>query len=129
MQTQTAASLHFQRKITEFCNLRIAPLVPNQTLDNIRPYLTHLITCRKRPPKKRNGIDWQTISDSCCLDGEMTDALKRNLQSGLEAIGRWVESEEARSIARAAPAGRQTATLVRKRPANAVKGGRTATVR
>ncbi|WP_176086552.1 hypothetical protein [Martelella sp. HB161492] len=129
MQTQTAASLHFQRKIAEFCNLRIAPLVPKQTLDNIRPYLTHLITCRQRPPKKRNGIDWQSISDGCCLDGEMTDALKRNLQSGLEAIARWVDSEEARSVSRTLPARSPAASFARKPAAAAQKSRSTASAR
>ncbi|PJR12752.1 hypothetical protein [Sinorhizobium meliloti] len=93
MRNQTASSIHFQRKIAEFCNVRLAPLVSKRTLDNNKPYLTSLIIYRKHPPMRMNRIDWRSISDACGLEDELTAALKKNLQPGLEAITRWIDKE------------------------------------
>ncbi|MBB2821649.1 UNVERIFIED_ORG: hypothetical protein GGD51_005143 [Rhizobium esperanzae] len=56
MRNQTASSIHFHRKIAEFCDVRLAPLVSKRTLDNIKPYLTSLIIYRKHPPMRMNGV-------------------------------------------------------------------------
>jgi hypothetical protein len=93
MKNQSASSIHFQRKISEFCDLRIAPLVSQRTLDNIKPYLTSLIIYRKPPPMRMGRIDWQSVSEACGLVDELSAGLKKNLQSGLEAIARWAEKE------------------------------------
>jgi hypothetical protein len=69
MKTQAASSLHFQRKISDFCDVRIAPLVSKRALENIRPYLTSLIIYRKHPPMRTGRIDWQTVSDACASKG------------------------------------------------------------
>lgn len=37
---------------------------------------------------RMNRIDWRTITDACGLEDELTAALKKNLQPGLEAIAR-----------------------------------------
>ena len=91
MKNQTASSLHFQRKISEFCDVRVAPLVSKRALDNIKPYLTSLILYRKHPPMRNERVDWQSISYACGLDGDMTAALKKNMQLALEAITRWID--------------------------------------
>jgi hypothetical protein len=91
MTTQTASSRHFQRKISDFCEVRIAPLVSRRALDNVKPYLASLIIYRKPPPMRTGRFDWQSISAACGLETEMTAELRRNLQAGLEAIIRWVE--------------------------------------
>lgn len=93
MKNQTASSLHFQRKISEFCDVRVAPLVSKRALDNIKPYLASLILYRKHPPMRNERVDWQSISYACGLDGDMTAALKKNLQPALEAITRWIDRE------------------------------------
>ncbi len=93
MKTQSASSLHFQRKISDFCDVRIAPLVSSRTLENIKPYLSSLILYRKHPPTRMGRIDWRSVSDACGLENEMTPALKKGLQSGLEAIIRWIDQE------------------------------------
>ncbi|WP_141679575.1 hypothetical protein [Ensifer adhaerens] len=93
MKTQSASSLHFQRKISDFCDVRIAPLVSRRTLENIKPYLSSLILYRKHPPTRMGRIDWRSVSDACGLEDAMTPALKKGLQPGLEAIIRWIDQE------------------------------------
>lgn len=93
MRTQSTSSLHFQRKICEFCSIRIAPVASRRALENIRPYLTTLITCRKTPPMRNGRIDWQAVAQACSIEDEMTAELKKNLRSGLEAIIRWLDKE------------------------------------
>lgn len=93
MRTQSTWSLHFQRRICEFCSIRIAPVASRRALENIRPYLTSLITCRKTPPMRNGRIDWQAVAQACSIEDEMTTELKKNLRSGLEAIIRWLDKE------------------------------------
>jgi hypothetical protein len=100
MKTQTASSLHFQRKISDFCDVRIASLVPKRALENVRSYLTSLIIYRKHPPMRTGRIDWQSVSDACGLEGELTAALKKNLQCGFEAITRWIDNERSKRLPR-----------------------------
>ena len=47
------SSRHFQRKISEFCEVRIAPMFSKRVLESVRPYLVSLIIYRKRPP-----VEW-----------------------------------------------------------------------
>ncbi|WP_410176692.1 hypothetical protein [Sinorhizobium medicae] len=93
MRKQSTSSLHFQRKISEFCNIRVAPFASNRALENIRPYLTSLIIYRKAPPMRNGRIDWQAVASACGIEDEMTAELKKNLRSGLEAIIRWLDKE------------------------------------
>ncbi len=43
MTKNDLTSRHFQRKISEFCKLRIAPIASRRVLETIRPYLVTLI--------------------------------------------------------------------------------------
>jgi hypothetical protein len=61
MPKQDLSSHHFQRKISEFCEVRKAPIAPKRVLENIRPYLISLIIYRKPPPILNGRIDWTTI--------------------------------------------------------------------
>lgn len=93
MRNQSASSLHFQRKISEFCNVRIAPVATKRALENIRPYLISLIIHRETPPMRNGRIDWQAVADACGIEDEMTAELKKTVRSGLEAILRWLGRE------------------------------------
>lgn len=93
MKNQSASSLHFQRKISEFCNVGIAPVATKRALENIRPYLISLIIHRKTPPMRNGRIDWQAVADACGIEDEMTAELKKTVRSGLEAIVRWLDKE------------------------------------
>ena len=103
MRIQTTSSLHFQRKISEFCDIRIAPHVSESDLDNIKPYLIRLIIYRKYPPMRAGRIAWQAVSDACSLENEMTVVLRKNLQLGLEAIMRWINKDRSKGNDRAEP--------------------------
>lgn len=93
MKTQSASSVHFQRKISDYCNLRIAPLVSRRSLENIKPYLASLIIYRKAPPTRSGRIDWTSLGAACGLDQELTGKLKDQIKPALEAIERWIEHE------------------------------------
>lgn len=93
MRNQSTSSLHFQCKISEFCNIRIAPVVTKRALEKIRSYLTSLVIYRQAPPMRNGRIDWQAIAGACGIEDEMTAELKKNLRPGLDAIIRWLDKE------------------------------------
>lgn len=90
MSGQNLSSRRFQQKILEFCELRIAPIVPLQVLENIRPYLISLIIHRKSPPMSKGRVDWVAFAQTCGVEDELTTELKKQLRVGLDAIMRWV---------------------------------------
>lgn len=81
---------HFQQKISEYCELRIAPVASRRVLENTRPYLASLIIYRKSPPPLNGHIDWKTIGQACGIEAELTAELKKQLRPGLDAISRWL---------------------------------------
>ncbi|MBL0374360.1 hypothetical protein JJB09_20300 [Rhizobium sp. KVB221] len=104
MRNQSASSIQFQRKISTFCDVRIAPLVSPRELNNVRPYLISLIIYRKYPPTRSGRTDWLSIQAACGLETGMSGALRKNLQSGLEAITRWIDNERSSQDVRREPA-------------------------
>ena len=111
MTRNDLSSRHFQRKISEFCELRIAPTASKRALDNIRPYLTSLIIYRKSPPILNGHIDWATIGQACGIEAELTAEFKKQLRPGLDAIIRWLGVAPAAEDARTSkPTGRQNKT-------------------
>lgn len=50
MPKQDLSSRHFQRKISEFCEVRIVPIAPKRVVENVLSYLISLIIYRKPPP-------------------------------------------------------------------------------
>jgi hypothetical protein len=95
MSNQDILSRHFQQKIAQFCEVRIAPIASKRVLENIRPYLISLIIYRKPPPLLNGRIDWTTITEARGIENEMTAELKRHLRPGLEAIIRWLDTPAA----------------------------------
>lgn len=100
MPKQDISSRHFQRKISEFCELRIAPIAPKRVLENIRPYLINLIIYRKPPPILNGSLDWTTIGQACGIEDALTAELKSTLRPGLDAIIRWLKAPRAAEDAR-----------------------------
>ncbi|MGK6315588.1 hypothetical protein [Neorhizobium sp. DT-125] len=90
MPKQDIASSQFQRKISEFCEVRIAPVTSRRVLENIKPYLISLVIYRKSPPLLNGRINWTAIADACGIDDELTVELKKQLRPGLDAIIRWL---------------------------------------
>src|SRR5689334_15821216 len=91
MPKQDLSSRHFQRKISEFCEVRIAPICSKRALENVRPYLISLIIYRKRPPILNGHIDWTAIGEACGIEDEMTAELRKQLRPALDAIMRWLK--------------------------------------
>ncbi|MGK9055263.1 hypothetical protein [Neorhizobium petrolearium] len=90
MPKQDIASRQFQRKIIEFCEVRIAPATSNRVLENIKPYLVCLIIYRKSPPLLNGRINWAAIADACGIEEDLAPELKKQLRPGLDAIIRWL---------------------------------------
>ncbi|TCT30849.1 hypothetical protein EDC90_104421 [Martelella mediterranea] len=90
MPKQEFSSCHFQRKISKFCELRIAPLASRRTLEKIKPYLTSLVTYRKSPPLLNARIDWTAVIDDCGIEDEISADLKKQFRIALDAITRWL---------------------------------------
>jgi integrase len=91
MPKHDLSSRHFQRKISEFCEVRIAPISSKRMLENVRPYLLSLIMYRKRPPIMNGHLDWTAIGEACGIEDEMTAELRKNLRPALDAIIRWLK--------------------------------------
>lgn len=92
MTNPLVTSLHFQRKMADFCDLRIAPVADRRTLENIKSWFDTLITLRRSPPMRKAYIDWAAVVEICGIEGKLSEELRRNLRSGLEAITRWAKS-------------------------------------
>ncbi|MCW5712263.1 hypothetical protein [Shinella sp.] len=116
MNKQSASSLHFQRKISEFCHLRIAPVVSKRAFDNIHPYLVSLIIYRKMPPMRAGRIDWWILAETCGIEDDLTPRLKEKLRPGLEAIIRWIGKEASEAEDRPDPAESQHGLQRRTNP-------------
>lgn len=81
---------HFQRKISDFCEVRIAPIASQRVLESIRPYLVGLVIHRRPPPIVSGRIDWTAIGEACGIENQLTADLKKALRPGLDAIVRWL---------------------------------------
>lgn len=81
---------HFQRKISDFCEVRIAPIASQRVLESIRPYLVGLVVHRRPPPIVSGRMDWTAIGEACGIENQMTADLKKALRPGLDAIIRWL---------------------------------------
>ncbi len=92
MPKHDLSSRHFQRKISQFCEVRIAPISSKRVLENLRPYLISLIIYRKRPPILNGHLDWTAIGEACGVEDEMTVELRKQLRPALDAIMRWLKA-------------------------------------
>jgi hypothetical protein len=80
----------FQRKISDFCTLRLAPLLQQRTFENVRAYMVGLVQFRLNPPTRAGKIDWQAIALACDMESELTTEVKRAVQPGFDAIARYL---------------------------------------
>jgi len=99
MPKQDLSSRHFQRKISEYCEVRIAPISSKRVLENVRPYLISLIIYRKRPPILNGHLDWIAIGEACGIGDDMTAELRKQLRPALDAIIRWLKAPPVREDA------------------------------
>lgn len=91
MPNEDLSRRHFQKKISSYCDVRIAPVAPVWVLDNVRRYLLGLISFRKKPALAGSRYDWQQIAHDCGIDEALTTTLKKQLRPALDAIMRWLK--------------------------------------
>lgn len=91
MPNEDLSKHHFQKKISTYCDVRIAPVAPDWVVDNLHPYLLALITFRKTPALANNRYDWRQIAHDCGIDEALTTTLKKQLRPALDAIMRWLK--------------------------------------
>ncbi|WP_313665645.1 hypothetical protein [Shinella sp.] len=90
MSKPDLSSRHFQRKISKFCELRIAPIASKRSSSVIEAYLTKLIAHSMIPPLLNGRFDWTEIAHACRLGEELTGDLKKQIRIALDAILRWL---------------------------------------
>ncbi|MFN7027627.1 MAG: hypothetical protein ACK4QP_24475, partial [Pseudorhizobium sp.] len=76
--------------MSDFCEVRIAPIASQRVLDSIRPYLVDLAIHRRPPPIVNGRMDWTAIGEACGIENQLTAELKKALRPGLDAIIRWL---------------------------------------
>ena len=100
---KSSASDVFQRKIADFCDMRLKPLLQPRSFENIKGFMIGLIVFQSRPPLRAGRVDWQEIASLCGMDEEMSPELKRAAQPGFDAILRWLGAPKT-NTSRAVPA-------------------------
>lgn len=90
MAKQDLSSHHFQQKISNFCEVRIAPIASKRVLGSIRPYLIRLVIHSRPPPIVNGRMEWTAIGHVCGIESEMTAELKKLLRPGSDAFIRWL---------------------------------------
>ncbi|MBB3285522.1 MULTISPECIES: hypothetical protein [Rhizobium] len=119
---KSSASDVFQRKISDFCDMRLKPLLQPRSFENIKGFMIGLIVFQSRPPLRAGRVDWQEIASLCGMDEEMSPELKRAAQPGFDAILRWLgaaKTSTARKPPVASPAARKTPLRVPAKPISA----------
>lgn len=76
------------RKISDFCRLRVDPILPSQESARIRNFLVSLIARSQTPPRKPKGYDWEEIALRCGLDNEALRIARSAIEPALDAIVR-----------------------------------------
>jgi hypothetical protein len=101
---KNSASDVFQRKISDFCDLKLAPLLQPRSFENLKGFMIGLVVFQSRPPLRAGRVDWQEIATLCGLDAEMSAELKRTAQPGFDAILRWLRASQPNKASISAPA-------------------------
>ena len=89
----------FSRKISDFCRLRVDPVLPPQESERIRNFLVGLISRSQIPPRKLQGYDWEEIAYQCDLDKESLRIARAAIKPALDAIVRNTASSPTASPA------------------------------
>ncbi|MEI9407645.1 hypothetical protein [Mesorhizobium salmacidum] len=80
------------RKLSDFCQIRVAPVLPPHEAERVRVYLISLFNSRTRPPTLSRGYDWQAIAHQCGIPIEQFDVARKVIEPGLDAIVRAIRN-------------------------------------
>lgn len=86
------ATTSFQKKIADFCQTRIRPIAEPDELETIQCYMLSLIAFRRAAPSRAGKWDWQAIASGAGLTPSRMGKLRRALEPGFDAIGRWLNA-------------------------------------
>ncbi|WP_320197002.1 hypothetical protein RMR10_024190 (plasmid) [Agrobacterium rosae] len=62
------SAIVFRRKISSFCDMKLAPLTDARQLRALSEYMTDLIDDRMPPPMLGRHVNWEEISCACGLE-------------------------------------------------------------
>lgn len=79
------------RKISDFCRLRLDPVLPPQESAQVKEYLLKLIARSGMPPRKPRGYDWGEIGTQCGLDHNAMRTARNAIEHALDAIVRYAK--------------------------------------
>ncbi|MEN2990985.1 hypothetical protein WG926_21925 [Tistrella sp. BH-R2-4] len=80
------------RKISDFCRLRVEPVLPPQESTRIKEFLLCLIAQSQTPPRKPRGYDWDEIALQCGLGRDALRGARAVIEPALDAIVRNTKS-------------------------------------
>lgn len=76
------------RMITDFCRLRIGPLLPPIEADRLRQYLLNLLAARELPPRPGHRPDWQQVAEATGIEVGRLVAIEDAIAPVLDALRR-----------------------------------------
>lgn len=79
----------FRRKMSSFCEMKLAPLTDSKQSRALSEYMVGLIDDRMPPPVLGRHVNWEEISLACGLE-QVSAELRRVGQYGFDAILRWL---------------------------------------
>ena len=82
----------FARKISDFCRIRLAPLLPPREAERLGKYLVALVTARNLPPRIGKSYAWGEIASGCRITPEAITSIALQLRPALDAISREMPS-------------------------------------
>ena len=82
----------FARKISDFCRVRLTPLLSPREAERLKKYIVDLVIARTPPPRVGNSYAWGEIASGCGIAPQTIDAIALQLRPALDAIIRELPS-------------------------------------
>ncbi|WP_027040221.1 hypothetical protein [Mesorhizobium ciceri] len=80
------------RKLSNFCQARVAPVLPPQEAERVRRFMIALVINGQHPPTRKRGYDWDEIAVQCATPYELIIGAKKAIEPGLDAIVRALKN-------------------------------------
>lgn len=95
------------RKLSDFCRVRLAPVLPPQEVEQLCSYMVGLIVERRYPPTRNRGLDWEEIAKQCGLPFHVLWEVRSTIQPGFDVVRRALKTAPPKSKASTADARKQ----------------------
>lgn len=80
------------RKLSDFCQVRVAPMLPPHEAERVRSYMVALVINCRHPPKRKRGYDWDEIAVQCAIPYELIIGARKAIEPGFDAIVRGLKN-------------------------------------